>query len=74
MASYFLDSSAITKCYAPEIGRSWVKSLCSARPQNSLIISELALIEVVASLCCMARENPPRLTVADAVDNPNAHP
>lgn len=63
MAAYFLDSSAIVKRYVPEKGQSFVISICDPTQQHDLYISQIALVEVVASMCRRTREK--NLTVAD---------
>ncbi len=65
MPTYFLDTSALVKRQVPETGHVWVRSLCNPRSGNVIVISEATLVEVVATLCRMARENPPRLSVTD---------
>ena len=65
MGNYFLDTSALVKRHVLESGHLWVRALCRVNAGNTIIISEAALIEVVASVCRMARENPPRLAIAD---------
>lgn len=54
MAIYFLDSSALVKRYAPEVGSSWVMDLVDPRVRNTIVISQAALVEVVAALCAKA--------------------
>jgi PIN domain nuclease of toxin-antitoxin system len=51
MSTYFLDSSAILKRYVAEQGQSFVLSICDPKNQHDLYISQIALIEVVASMC-----------------------
>jgi predicted nucleic acid-binding protein len=65
MATYFLDTSALVKRQVPEAGHAWVRALCDLRSGHTIVISEAALVEVVASLSRMPRETPPRLTMAD---------
>jgi hypothetical protein len=65
MASYFLDTSALVKRQVDEVGHRWVRSLVHGRAGHTIAIAEVALVEVVASLCRMAREQPPRLAIAD---------
>jgi predicted nucleic acid-binding protein len=66
VADYFLDTSALVKRYAAdEIGHAWVEALCLPASGHSLIISEAAFVEVVASICRMARSVPPRLDVSE---------
>lgn len=65
MATYYLDTSTLVKRQASETGHLWVRTLCSRRSGHTLVISQAALVEVVASFCRMARETPPRLSAAD---------
>ncbi len=62
MATYFLDTSALVKRQLPEVGHAWVRALCNRRSGHTIVISEAAIVEVIASLCRMARETPPRLS------------
>ena len=56
MALYFLDSSAVVKRYHFEPGSVWVRAACRRRVRpNSIFISQLAEIEVVAALRQIAR-------------------
>ena len=65
MSGYFLDTSALVKRQARERGHVWVRSLRDRRVGHTIAVSEVALVEVVASFCRMARETPPRLSIAD---------
>jgi predicted nucleic acid-binding protein len=65
MATYFLDTSALVKRQVPEAGHTWVRALCDRRSGHAIVISEAALVEVVASLSRMPRESPPRLTIGE---------
>lgn len=65
MSNYFLDTSALVKRQINETGHEWIRALCRPSAGNTIIISEIALTEVVASFCRMARENPPRLNIQD---------
>jgi predicted nucleic acid-binding protein len=56
MAVYFLDTSAIIKRYSAEPGQAWVLSVCDPAQQHDLYISQVALVEVVATICRRARE------------------
>lgn len=56
MAIYFLDTSAIVKRYIAEPGQAWVLSICDAAQQHDLYISQVALVEVVATICRRTRE------------------
>lgn len=63
MGSYFLDSSAIVKRYVSEIGHAWITNLCDPAQGHDLFIAQVALTEVVATLCRKAREA--AISVAD---------
>lgn len=63
MGTYFLDSSAIVKRYISEQGRSFILTLCDPAQHHDLYISQITLVEVVASLCRRSREN--SITVAE---------
>jgi predicted nucleic acid-binding protein len=56
MALYFLDSSAIVKRYVSERGHAWISALCDPAQGHDLYIAQIALVEVVATLCRKARE------------------
>ncbi len=56
MASYFLDTSAIIKHYFSEPGHSWIENLYQPVGKHTIYISQVALVEVVASICRKARE------------------
>ena len=56
MASYFLDTSAIIKHYFSEQGHNWIEHLHDSIEEHDLYISQIALVEVVASICRKARE------------------
>ncbi|HEY7976225.1 MAG TPA: hypothetical protein VID72_12835, partial [Ktedonobacterales bacterium] len=66
MARYFLDTSALIKRYVnDEPGHEWISSICAAEAGHAIMIAEVALVEMVATFCRMAREIPPRLQVSD---------
>lgn len=50
MPDYFLDTSAIVKRYVPEVGHVWIRSIRRAKRGQTIVISEAAIVEVVASL------------------------
>jgi predicted nucleic acid-binding protein len=56
MAMYFLDSSAIVKRYFQERGHDWIETLHDPAQRHVLYIAQVALVEVVASICRKARE------------------
>ena len=51
MGIYFLDTSAIVKYYCPELGQSWVRTICNPTQRPSLYISQASRVEVVAAIC-----------------------
>lgn len=64
MATYFLDTSALVKRHVTEPGHVWVQALCAPRRGNSIVVAEVALVEVAAAFSRMVRESVPRLTLA----------
>jgi predicted nucleic acid-binding protein len=56
MGMYFLDSSAIVKRYFQEQGHDWIETLHDPEQGHELYIAQVALVEVVASICRKARE------------------
>src|SRR5579859_847604 len=61
MGAYFLDSSALVKRYVAETGHGWTRALCRPAAGHTIHIAQTAHVEVIASLCRMVRERPPRL-------------
>jgi len=56
MGVYFLDTSALAKRYVTEFGSAWVIAQCRSKTENTIIISQATLVEVVAAFCRKARE------------------
>ena len=56
MAVYFLDTSALVKRYVAEIGSAWVTALCDPAVGHTIVISQAALVETVATLCRKAHD------------------
>jgi predicted nucleic acid-binding protein len=56
VGTYFLDTSAVVKCYVPEQGQSFVVNLCDPERGHGLYISQVTLVEVVTSICRKAHE------------------
>ena len=50
MAAYFLDSSALVKRYAREIGTAWVIGLFKPAAGNRIYSARITFVEVVAAL------------------------
>lgn len=61
MATYYFDTSALVKRHIAEPGHAWVESVCDPSAGHTIVIAEVALVEVVASLSRMVRERPQRL-------------
>jgi predicted nucleic acid-binding protein len=55
MAIYFFDTSAIAKRYVFEVGTVWVRQLVRGAARNTVIISELTIVEF-SSLLARARQ------------------
>jgi predicted nucleic acid-binding protein len=56
MATYFLDSSAVVKCYVTETGSEWMKSLVDPAANHLVTLSRLSTVEVPAGLARRKRE------------------
>ncbi|RMF32654.1 MAG: PIN domain-containing protein [Chloroflexi bacterium] len=54
MRFYYLDSSALVKCYVAEPGSHWVRWIVVA-PDTMLYSSDLAIAEVAAALAILGR-------------------
>lgn len=57
MANYYLDTSALVKCYVvSEIGSAWVQDMTTHGAGNLLLLGQIALVEVAAALARKERE------------------
>lgn len=56
MGSYFLDTSALVKRYIAEVGHEWVEAIYTPDAEHTIIISQAALVEAVATFCHKARD------------------
>jgi hypothetical protein len=56
MITYYFDSSALVKAYAPERGSGWVQQEIDPASGNVTVISQLALPEVFAAFSRKVRE------------------
>jgi uncharacterized protein len=63
MPTYFLDTSVLVKRHVAEPGHAWIESLCDPAAGNTVVISEVAIVEMSATLA-------EGLTT----ENPNAYP
>jgi len=52
----FADTSALVKRYVHEVGSAWVRSWCERRAGNTIVLSELATVEVVSGLARRQRD------------------
>lgn len=55
MSTFFLDTSALVKRYAPETGSAWITSICEPASGQTILIGEITLVEVAAALAAKAR-------------------
>lgn len=57
MAVYYVDSSALVKCYVQEIGSAWALNLVDISSRNEIFIAELTVVEVIAALARQRKSN-----------------
>ena len=55
--TYFLDSRAIAKRYANEIGTAWIEELCVPSGDRLIALAQIGLVEVAAGLAAKQRGN-----------------
>jgi len=67
MAVYFVDSSALVKCYISEFGSTWVLSLLDPALKNDVLIAAITGVEIVAAITRRARGGSISATDATAV-------
>jgi predicted nucleic acid-binding protein len=53
---YYLDTSAVVKRYADELGSEWIRQIATARPSYLLISSRFLIVETVSALARRLRE------------------
>lgn len=56
MASYYVDSSALVKRHAQELGSAWFARLADPAAGNVIVTSRLSLVEVYSALNRRVRE------------------
>src|SRR5215467_4126536 len=56
MGVYFLDTSALVKRYVTESGSVWVRTVCDPQAGYTIVISQAALVEAVATICRKAHD------------------
>ena len=64
MPAYYLDTSALVKCYAQEVGSGWVAALTDPSQGHTLYTVRLTGPELFAALTRKARTG--ELTIAEA--------
>jgi len=60
LTNFYVDTSALTKRYIPEIGSAWVRSWTNRAVRNAIIVCDLTGVEVFAACARQHREG--RLT------------
>jgi uncharacterized protein len=53
---YFLDSSALLKRYVVESGSAWIRSITSAKDENTILISSITPVEIMSGVVRRRRE------------------
>lgn len=56
MNAYFLDTSALVKCYVPEVGSVWVQGICAKTTGNLIVVARITWVEVLSALARRQRE------------------
>ena len=55
MSAFYLDTSALVKRYLVETGTVWVRALLDVTTGNTVVISEVTLVEAAAALAARQR-------------------
>jgi len=55
MTTFFLDSSALAKRYLTEIGSAWIALLTDPVAGNSIVVADIARVEVSAAIAARQR-------------------
>ncbi len=55
MSFFFLDTSAVVKCYFQERGSAWVQSLTNLTHYHTLVIAQITLVETAAAIAARHR-------------------
>ncbi len=56
MSTYYLDTSALVKRYVDETGSSWLQTTLETPPRPSIILVQLAIVEMTSALMRRVRE------------------
>lgn len=67
MTAYFLDSSAVIKRYAPEVGTAWVRALTLPSAGNTILVAQMTQAEVISGVRRRVREGTIAPRVARAI-------
>jgi predicted nucleic acid-binding protein len=57
MSVYFFDSSALTTRYIVETGTNWVLNTAAARNGHTILIAQIAPVEIFSAVSRLKREN-----------------
>jgi predicted nucleic acid-binding protein len=69
MTTYYLDSSALVKRYALEVGTAWVRTLCEQGDEVIVAVALFGLAEVAAEVNGKRRGGTIDATASDAILN-----
>ena len=58
MTTYFLDSSALVKRYAQEVGSEWILAITEPAAAHTILLAEISLVEVAAAFAAQQRSRP----------------
>ena len=64
MSHFYLDASAVVKRYSPETGTAWIKSLTNPGAGYTIVLGEITLAEVAATIAAKHRA-PDGITVEE---------
>ena len=56
MTTYYLDTSALVKCYVQETGSPWLRALLNTSHRPSIVLAHLAIVEMTSALMRRVRE------------------
>ncbi|MEW6668332.1 MAG: type II toxin-antitoxin system VapC family toxin [Thermodesulfobacteriota bacterium] len=56
MTTYYLDTSALIKRYVDEAGSDWLRATVSRRGSASILVANLAIVEVTSALMRRVRD------------------
>lgn len=56
MATFYADSSVLVKRHVPELGTAWVRNLAAPTAANTIITTQISLVELYSALNRRVRE------------------